>query len=55
MWALHIMDYRERENFNHPLLIAVTALALVMTIFGLVLLAIRLPQRFRRRTGEISQ
>jgi hypothetical protein len=47
MWALHIMDYRERENFNHPLLIVVTALALVMTIAGLVLLAIRLPQRVR--------
>lgn len=54
MWALHIMDYRERENFNHPLLIIVTALALVMTIFGLVLLAIRLPQRFRRNKGETS-
>ncbi|UPT64821.1 MAG: PepSY domain-containing protein [Hyphomonadaceae bacterium JAD_PAG50586_4] len=54
MWALHIMDYRERENFNHPLLIAVTALALIMTVFGLVLLAIRLPQRFRRKTGETS-
>jgi uncharacterized membrane protein YkoI len=54
MWALHIMDYRERENFNHPLLIVVTALALIMTIFGLVLLAIRLPQRLRRKTGETS-
>lgn len=54
MWALHIMDYRERENFHHPLLIVVTALALVMTIFGLILLAIRLPQRFRRKTGETS-
>jgi uncharacterized membrane protein YkoI len=54
MWALHIMDYRERENFNHPLLIVVTALALIMTIFGLVLLASRLPQRLRRKTGETS-
>ncbi|MEQ1489003.1 MAG: PepSY domain-containing protein [Terricaulis sp.] len=52
VWALHIMDYRERENFNHPLLIVVTALALIMTIFGLVLLAIRLPQRLRRNKGE---
>lgn len=52
MWALHIMDYRERENFNHPLLVAVTALALLMTIAGIVLLFIRLPQRFRRLSGE---
>ncbi len=45
MWMLHIMDYSERENFNHPLLVVVTALALLMTIAGLVLLAIRLPSR----------
>lgn len=53
MWSLHIMDYRERENFNHPFLIAVTALALLMTIAGLVLLTIRLPGRLRRRLGKI--
>lgn len=52
MWMLHIMDYRERENFNHPLLIVVTALALLMTIAGLVLLAIRLPQRVFRNSKE---
>jgi len=52
MWALHIMDYRERENFNHPLLIVVTALALLMTLAGIVLLFIRLPQRLRRKSGE---
>lgn len=52
MWALHIMDYRERENFDHPLLVVVTALALLMTIAGIVLLFIRLPQRFRRMSGE---
>lgn len=51
MWALHIMDYDERENFNHPLLIAVTAIASLMTIAGIVLLVIRLPQRFRRKSG----
>jgi hypothetical protein len=55
MWALHIMDYREREDFNRPLLIVVTALALAMTIFGFVLLAIRLPQRFHcKKLGETS-
>lgn len=30
-WMLHIMDYRQRDNFNHPLLIA--------TAFGGVCLA----------------
>lgn len=52
MWALHIMDYRERENFNHPLLVVVTALALLMTVAGSGLLFIRLPQRLRRKSGE---
>lgn len=47
LWALHIMDYRERENFNHPLLIAFSAGALVMSAFGIVLLFLRLPARLR--------
>lgn len=48
-WSLHIMDYRDRENFNHPMLIAFAASALVMALSGLVLLALRLPQRLRGR------
>jgi PepSY-associated TM region len=54
MWALHIMDYREREDFNHPLLVAVTALALLMTLAGLVLLVIRLQYRWSTKRQQKS-
>ncbi|MBY0423097.1 MAG: PepSY domain-containing protein [Parvularculaceae bacterium] len=49
LWALHIMDYQGRENFNHPLLIVVAALSLVMSIAGLILLALRLPERMKEK------
>lgn len=42
-WMLHIMDYKDRSNFNNPLLIATAAAALLFTLTGLVLLW----QRFR--------
>jgi uncharacterized iron-regulated membrane protein len=38
LWSLHIMDYREHEDFNHPLLIAFAAGLLVLTLTGVVLL-----------------
>ena len=41
-WMLHIMDYKEREDFNHPLLISFSALALISVLAGLVLLIIRM-------------
>jgi hypothetical protein len=44
LWSLHIMDYQERENFNHPLIIAAAVLALSVTLLGVVLLV----QRFTR-------
>ncbi|WP_333608293.1 PepSY domain-containing protein [Arsukibacterium sp.] len=42
-WMLHIMDYKDRSNFNNPLLIATAAAALLFTLTGLMLLW----QRFR--------
>jgi hypothetical protein len=42
LWGLHIMDWRGHEDFNTPLLIVATALALVMSIAGIVLLPGRL-------------
>jgi len=42
LWGLHIMDWRGHEDFNTPLLIAATLLALVVTIAGIVLLPSRL-------------
>lgn len=45
MWMLHIMDYDERDDFNHGLLIASSALALLFTISGLVLLVMTLRRK----------
>ena len=47
LWSLHIMDYREREDFNHPLLIAFAAGLLVLTLTGVVLLWRRFGAAFR--------
>ncbi len=41
-WRLHIMDLENGEDFNHPLLVAVTFLTLTMVITGFILLWIRL-------------
>lgn len=45
LWSLHIMDYQERENFNHPLIILAAILALSVVLLGLTLVI----QRFSRR------
>lgn len=41
LWALHIMDWRDHENFNNGLLILASLLALVVTISGIVLTSYR--------------
>lgn len=41
MWGLHIMDWRDRENFNSPLLIAASVLALASALAGAALLFTR--------------
>lgn len=38
VWMLHIMDYQDREDFNHPLLIVFSATALFFSLTGAVLL-----------------
>jgi len=48
LWALHIMDWRDHENFNTGLLIAASLLALLVVTSGLVLAPFRLGL-FRRR------
>jgi len=45
LWALHIMDYQEHENFNHAPIIVVSILAFLSTIAGIALI----PYRFRWR------
>lgn len=46
-WMLHIMDYEDRSDFNHPLLIISAGSALGFTLGGFVLLGFRL-MRLRR-------
>ncbi|MDH0864622.1 PepSY domain-containing protein [Mitsuaria sp. GD03876] len=40
-WMLHIMDYRERQDFNHPLLAGMAIGALGLSLSGLWLLCTR--------------
>ena len=44
-WMLHIMDYEDRENFNHPLLITASISALIMVLMGVSLLFWRIRLR----------
>ncbi len=45
MWMLHIMDYDERSDFNHPLLYLTALAALLFTLTGFVLLFFGLKRR----------
>jgi hypothetical protein len=50
LWALHIMDFKEHENFNTPLLIIATSLGLIVIFTGFVLFPSRLGiNAWRRR------
>lgn len=51
LWALHIMDWRDHENFNNGLLIAASFLALVVTIAGFILFPYRIKFGGRRAQG----
>ena len=59
LWSLHIMDFKNHEDFNTPLLIVSTALALVMIVAGIILFPSRLGynawRRRRRRGKELAQ
>ena len=50
-WMLHIMDFEEREDFNHPLLQIAAALGLIIALSGVVLWALT-SRVFRRRPGR---
>ncbi|MGE0741908.1 MAG: PepSY domain-containing protein [Hyphomonadaceae bacterium] len=51
LWALHIMDWQNHEDFNHPLIVIVTWLTLLSVIAGIVLIPYRIRFRSRRRPG----
>ncbi len=53
LWALHIMDWENHEDFNHPLIIVVTAITLLSVIAGIVLIPYRIRFRTRRQAKAI--
>jgi hypothetical protein len=52
LWALHIMDWRDHENFNTGLLIITSITSLIVVLAGFVLFPFRL--RFGRLTRDSS-
>ncbi len=56
LWGLHIMDWRGHEDFNNPLLIVATALALVVIVTGIIMFPSRLGYNaWRRRRRALRQ
>ena len=49
LWSLHIMDFKNHEDFNTPLLIISTALALIVIVTGIVMFPSRLGYNSWRR------
>ncbi len=45
-WKLHVMDYDDGEDFNHPLLIGASILGLFVAISGLIMLLIKMRRSF---------
>jgi hypothetical protein len=54
LWSLHIMDWRERESFHHPLLIIAAALAAIAVASGTTLWIVRLARRVRRSRPRVT-
>ena len=51
-WRLHVMDYSEGEDFNHPLIKGASLLALGLVLTGLVMLALAVRRAWRRRASS---
>ena len=51
-WRLHVMDYSEGEDFNHPLIKGASLLALGLVLTGLVMLALALRRAWRRKASS---
>ncbi len=52
MWSLHIMDYGQRDDFNHPLLVAFASLGVITVLSGGVIWLVRLRRRWKRRPAR---
>jgi len=50
VWMLHIMDYDERTDFNHPLLYLTALSALLFTVSGVILLVIGFKPARKKKT-----
>lgn len=55
LWGLHIMDFKNHEDFNTPLLIGATALSLVMIVTGIILFPSRLGYNAWRRRRRAAR
>jgi len=55
LWALHIMDFKNHEDFNTPLLIISTALGLVVILTGFILFPSRLGYNAWRRRRRAAR
>ena len=53
-WSLHIMDWKNHENFNTWWLLAFAIGGLLLGLAGTVLLFIRWPFRRKRKTNQIG-
>ena len=49
LWSLHILDFKNHEDFNTPLLIVATALGLVVIVTGIIMFPARLGYNSWRR------
>lgn len=56
LWSLHIMDFKNHQDFNTPLLIIATALGLIVIVTGIVMFPSRLGWNAwrRRRRRELN-
>ncbi|WP_235536269.1 PepSY domain-containing protein [Sphingomonas sp. Root50] len=52
-WGLHIMDWKNHEDFNTPWLMAFAVGSLGLGVAGTVLLYMRWPRRFRHRRTAV--
>jgi uncharacterized iron-regulated membrane protein len=52
LWSLHIMDYRTRDDFHHPLLIGAASLGILTVLTGSILWVTRFLRWRRRRSTE---
>lgn len=54
-WGLHIMDWKNHEDFNTPWMMAFAAGGLILAVAGVVLLYMRWPRHRRRKVQGVSE